>query len=246
MQAIMARAAAAQTGAATAAAATEELIRVEAEDEDEGDVVWDQYTRCRASPWRKFRNGRQIVSYPPPELPLSPHRAAELRLRMLQQEQHLLLPEQPPDDTSTSTTTARRSVRMLLAAAIVEATTIVTATATLASVHPRSTIQEQGDRLYTPGSSRGGTTKKKLVCRFPGCIRGIKSQGHCHRHGAKVKRCKVREIQQSREILYVLFYFYVSNLKNCFILIFRMFPNPFFLLIHQTHYFYTTQTGERV
>ena len=66
--------------------------------------------------------------------------------------------------------------------------------------------------------------KKKRVCRFPGCTSVIKSQGHCQRHGAIVKVCKVREIQECREILYVLFYFYMSNFKNCFILIFRMFP----------------------
>jgi hypothetical protein len=33
--------------------------------------------------------------------------------------------------------------------------------------------------------------KGKRLCRTPGCIRVIKSQGHCQRHGAKVKRCKV-------------------------------------------------------
>ncbi|GKY90705.1 hypothetical protein MPSEU_000043900 [Mayamaea pseudoterrestris] len=33
--------------------------------------------------------------------------------------------------------------------------------------------------------------KAKRLCRFPGCIRVIKSQGHCQRHGAKVKRCRI-------------------------------------------------------
>jgi hypothetical protein len=33
--------------------------------------------------------------------------------------------------------------------------------------------------------------KKKRLCRFPGCTKVIKSQGHCQRHGAKAKRCKV-------------------------------------------------------
>lgn len=33
--------------------------------------------------------------------------------------------------------------------------------------------------------------KKKRLCRFPGCSKVIKSQGHCQRHGAKAKRCKV-------------------------------------------------------
>jgi hypothetical protein len=33
--------------------------------------------------------------------------------------------------------------------------------------------------------------KKKRLCRYPGCFKVIKSQGHCQRHGAKAKRCKV-------------------------------------------------------
>ena len=37
----------------------------------------------------------------------------------------------------------------------------------------------------------GGGEKKKRLCRFPGCTKVIKSQGHCQRHGAKAKRCKV-------------------------------------------------------
>ena len=32
---------------------------------------------------------------------------------------------------------------------------------------------------------------KKRMCKFPGCSRVIKSQGHCQRHGAKPKRCSV-------------------------------------------------------
>jgi len=33
--------------------------------------------------------------------------------------------------------------------------------------------------------------KKKRLCRYPGCSKVIKSQGHCQRHGAKAKRCKI-------------------------------------------------------
>ena len=29
------------------------------------------------------------------------------------------------------------------------------------------------------------------LCRFPGCTKVIKSQGHCQKHGARAKRCKV-------------------------------------------------------
>jgi hypothetical protein len=35
------------------------------------------------------------------------------------------------------------------------------------------------------------SAKKKRLCREPGCTKVIKSQGHCQRHGAKAKRCKV-------------------------------------------------------
>ena len=47
--------------------------------------------------------------------------------------------------------------------------------------------------------------KKKRVCRFPGCTNLIKSQGHCQRHGAIVKLCKVREMQKCRNDLCVPF-----------------------------------------
>jgi hypothetical protein len=33
--------------------------------------------------------------------------------------------------------------------------------------------------------------KKRRLCRHPGCSKVIKSQGHCQRHGAKAKRCKI-------------------------------------------------------
>jgi len=31
--------------------------------------------------------------------------------------------------------------------------------------------------------------KTRRQCRFPGCTKTIKSQGHCQRHGARAKRC---------------------------------------------------------
>jgi hypothetical protein len=37
----------------------------------------------------------------------------------------------------------------------------------------------------------GEYVKRKRLCRYPGCTKVIKSQGHCQRHGAKAKRCKV-------------------------------------------------------
>jgi hypothetical protein len=43
----------------------------------------------------------------------------------------------------------------------------------------------------TSASTPNNTTTKKRLCRYPGCTRVIKSQGHCQRHGAKAKRCKV-------------------------------------------------------
>ena len=38
-----------------------------------------------------------------------------------------------------------------------------------------------------------GSSRRKRLCRFPGCTRVIKSQGHCQRHGARAKRCKVSD-----------------------------------------------------
>lgn len=36
----------------------------------------------------------------------------------------------------------------------------------------------------------GHPRKKKRICKFPGCSRTVKAQGHCQKHGAKIKRCK--------------------------------------------------------
>ena len=41
------------------------------------------------------------------------------------------------------------------------------------------------------GTASTNVPKKKRLCRYPGCKRVIKSQGHCQRHGAKAKRCKI-------------------------------------------------------
>ncbi|KAG7370174.1 hypothetical protein IV203_027920 [Nitzschia inconspicua] len=41
------------------------------------------------------------------------------------------------------------------------------------------------------GADNAQPGRKKRLCRFPGCDKVIKSQGHCQRHGAKAKRCKV-------------------------------------------------------
>jgi hypothetical protein len=42
-----------------------------------------------------------------------------------------------------------------------------------------------------PDGAMGSSAKRKRLCRYPGCTKVIKSQGHCQRHGAKAKRCKV-------------------------------------------------------
>jgi hypothetical protein len=63
--------------------------------------------------------------------------------------------------------------------------------------------QQQGDKNGDASEAVSGSEdinavetdaasyKKKRLCRTPGCNRVIKSQGHCQRHGAKAKRCKV-------------------------------------------------------
>ena len=49
---------------------------------------------------------------------------------------------------------------------------------------------------YTPtvagkADAKKPAAKKKRICKFPGCTKTVKAQGHCQRHGAKTKRCKV-------------------------------------------------------
>jgi hypothetical protein len=51
---------------------------------------------------------------------------------------------------------------------------------------------ENSTTTPTHRRTNSDTNRKKRLCRFPGCTRVIKSQGHCQRHGAKAKRCKVR------------------------------------------------------
>eukprot|EP00980_Cylindrotheca_fusiformis_P001138 scaffold318_cov110-Cylindrotheca_fusiformis.AAC.10 len=53
--------------------------------------------------------------------------------------------------------------------------------------------QQQQEEEDNPSLNQlnNGNNKKKRLCRTPGCNRVIKSQGHCQRHGAKAKRCKV-------------------------------------------------------
>ncbi len=57
-----------------------------------------------------------------------------------------------------------------------------------------TTPNEASDFPSTHRRTNSDTNRKKRLCRYPGCTRVIKSQGHCQRHGAKAKRCKVRVI----------------------------------------------------
>jgi hypothetical protein len=52
---------------------------------------------------------------------------------------------------------------------------------TLGTALPQGAAKKAAKRTKTP----------KRECRFPGCTRHVKSQGHCQRHGAQAKRCKV-------------------------------------------------------
>jgi len=42
--------------------------------------------------------------------------------------------------------------------------------------------------------------KKRRLCRYPGCTKVIKSQGHCQRHGARAKRCKVEGCDKQAQV----------------------------------------------
>ncbi|KAL7545239.1 hypothetical protein ACHAWF_008589 [Thalassiosira exigua] len=54
-----------------------------------------------------------------------------------------------------------------------------------AGVLPDLGAPAQGD-----AAENDAKIKKKRMCKFPGCVRTVKAQGHCQRHGAKTKRCK--------------------------------------------------------
>jgi len=55
-----------------------------------------------------------------------------------------------------------------------------------------------------------GSSRRKRLCRFPGCTRVIKSQGHCQRHGARAKRCKVSDDDVHFDLSVSLVAYYVS------------------------------------
>lgn len=62
------------------------------------------------------------------------------------------------------------------------------------SVAPSSPLMdeelEEEEEPIIDGADEG-EAKRKRTCRHPGCTKVIKSQGHCQRHGAKAKRCRV-------------------------------------------------------
>ena len=59
---------------------------------------------------------------------------------------------------------------------------------------PEDSTKKSGNTIVrattTSTSTSTNTTTRKRLCRFPGCERVIKSQGHCQRHGARAKRCR--------------------------------------------------------
>jgi hypothetical protein len=54
-----------------------------------------------------------------------------------------------------------------------------------------SVAVETTQRVMTRPADAALSGGKKRLCRFPGCQRVIKSQGHCQRHGARAKRCRI-------------------------------------------------------
>jgi hypothetical protein len=73
-------------------------------------------------------------------------------------------------------------------------TTSTTTTATTATTGPLTTPHTAAAEARTNVSihpNNSNTNSKKRWCRFPGCDRVIKSQGHCQRHGARAKRCRM-------------------------------------------------------
>ena len=54
-----------------------------------------------------------------------------------------------------------------------------------------SDIQHNTPTVAGKADAKKPVAKKKRICKFPGCTKTVKAQGHCQRHGAKTKRCKV-------------------------------------------------------
>jgi hypothetical protein len=48
-------------------------------------------------------------------------------------------------------------------------------------------------------NTNSNNKRRKRQCRFPGCQKTIKSQGHCQRHGAIVKLCKVENCKRQAQ-----------------------------------------------
>lgn len=53
-----------------------------------------------------------------------------------------------------------------------------------------SMSKPENTNVTTTTSTTAAAASRKRLCRFPGCERVIKSQGHCQRHGARAKRCR--------------------------------------------------------
>ncbi|CAB9524587.1 expressed unknown protein [Seminavis robusta] len=68
---------------------------------------------------------------------------------------------------------------------------------------PQPEEEEPTTTTYNPEQlspeMRGPAHKKRKLCRFPGCDRVVKSQGHCQRHGARAKRCKVEGCEKQAQ-----------------------------------------------
>ena len=48
-------------------------------------------------------------------------------------------------------------------------------------------------------TNTNGRKPSKRLCRYPGCTRVIKSQGHCQRHGARAKRCRIEGCEKQAQ-----------------------------------------------
>lgn len=62
------------------------------------------------------------------------------------------------------------------------------------------TVEEIVEEVVDSATAgEAATPKKRRLCRYPGCTKVIKSQGHCQRHGAKAKRCKVEGCEKQAQ-----------------------------------------------
>lgn len=93
-------------------------------------------------------------------------------------------PSQPPQQQVTATAAAANTSQQL-------SDNVAHGGGALEDHNSEQQQQDGGAAAAAAAAVDPNRKTQRRYCRFPGCTRVIKSQGHCQRHGAKTKRCRV-------------------------------------------------------